>query len=119
MSEVTCTIGHKEYSLQAQPGEERLVRRAAAVLDDQAQDILAQAGRLPEPRLLLLVGLMLADRLNAMEERAVTAERENARMKASATTLGEIPSDLRTRLDALAGQAESLVARAEELVPEG
>ena len=54
MAEVDFTIGHKEYRLAAQDGEERLLQRAAALLDAEAQHILAQAGRTPEPRLLLL-----------------------------------------------------------------
>ena len=73
--DVTFTVGHKEYTLQAQDGEERLLRRAGALLDDEAQKIIEQAGRMPEPRLLLLAGLMLADRHNSMEDRALVARR--------------------------------------------
>ena len=36
MAEVDFTIGHKEYRLAAQDGEERLLQRAAALLDAEA-----------------------------------------------------------------------------------
>ncbi|MEF9606271.1 cell division protein ZapA, partial [Paracoccus sp. PXZ] len=62
MAEVDFTIGHKSYTLACQEGEERLLKRAAGLLDAEARVILEQAGRMPEPRLLLLSGLMLADR---------------------------------------------------------
>ena len=62
MATVEFRIGHKEYSLSCQEGEEKLLRRAAGMLDAEARQILEQVGRVPEPRLLLLAGLMLADR---------------------------------------------------------
>lgn len=40
MAEVEFTIGHKEYRIGAQDGEERLLQRAAAILDGEAQQIL-------------------------------------------------------------------------------
>ena len=63
MPVVEFTIGHKQYELSAQEGEERLLKRAAAMLDTEARTILEQAGRMPEQRLLLLAGLMLATTL--------------------------------------------------------
>ncbi|MFD2814617.1 cell division protein ZapA [Paracoccus aerius] len=95
MAEVDFTIGHKEYRLAAQDGEERLLQRAAALLDAEAQHILAQAGRTPEPRLLLLAGLMLADKVATLEERAEKAERHLNRLQANPTRV-EVPVIPRT-----------------------
>ena len=75
MAEVDFAIGHKSYTLTCQEGEERHLKRAAGLLDTEAQAILGQTGRIPEPRLLLLAGLMLADRASALEDRASAAER--------------------------------------------
>src|SRR5690606_2997205 len=63
MANVQFSIGHKEYELSCQPGEEKLLRRAATMLDAEAQAILEQAGRMPEARLLLSASLMLAGRM--------------------------------------------------------
>ena len=81
MPTVDFTIGHKDYTLACQEGEERLLRRAAAMLDAEAQSILERVGRMPEQRLLLLAGLMLADRAQAIEDRAAATERELARLR--------------------------------------
>lgn len=116
MAEVDFTIGHKEYRLAAQDGEERLLQRAASLLDAEAQQILTQAGRTPEPRLLLLAGLMLADKVATLEERAEKAERHLNRLQANPTRVEVpvIPSDLKEAMAELAARAESLADRLEE-----
>lgn len=116
MAEVEFTIGHKEYRLAAQDGEEKLLRRAAALLDGEAQQILGQAGRMPEPRLLLLAGLMLADRFAATEERAERAERHLARLQSNPprVEVPTIPADVKEAMAELAARAESIAARIED-----
>lgn len=109
--DVSFTIGHKDYTVQSRDGEERLVRRAAALLDEEAQKILEQAGRMPEGRLLLLAGLMLADRHSSMEDRALMAERELARMRSAAS--GMVASEVQDAMAELAARAEALAQQAE------
>lgn len=116
MAEVDFLIGHKEYRLTSQPGEEKLLRRAAALLDGEAQVILEQAGRMPEPRLLLLVGLMLADKYSALEDRAEKAEKQLSRLQSNPAKVEVpvIPEDLKEAMAELAARAESLSERLEE-----
>lgn len=116
MPTVDFTIGHKQYTLSCQEGEERLLRRAAAMLDAEARAILDQVGRVPEPRLLLLAGLMLADRTSSLEDRAGAAERELARLKSNPqrVEVPVIPSGVAEALAELAARAESLAEKAEE-----
>lgn len=116
MAEVDFTIGHKSYTLACQEGEERLLKRAASLLDTEAQVILEQAGRMPEPRLLLLAGLMLADRTSALEDRASAAERELARLKANPprVEVPMVPDSVREAMAELAARAEALAQKAED-----
>ncbi|MBU2958402.1 cell division protein ZapA [Paracoccus sp. 1_MG-2023] len=116
MAEVDFTIGHKEYRVGAADGEERLLQRAAQLLDAEAQQILSQAGRVPEPRLLLLAGLMLADRFAAMEDRAEKAERLAARLQQNPpkVEVPVIPPELKESMAELAARAESLAERLSE-----
>lgn len=116
MAEVDFTIGHKDYRLASQPGEERLLKRAAALLDAEAQQILEQAGRMPEPRLLLLAGLMLADKYNSLEDRADKAEKQLQRLQSNPAKVEVpvIPADLKEAMAELAARAESLSERLEE-----
>ena len=110
--DVTFSIGHKEYTLQAQDGEERLLRRASGLLNEEAAKIVEQAGRMPEPRLLLLAGLMLADRHNSMEDRALAAERELTRIRQAAN--GMVASEVQDSMAELAARAEALAQKAED-----
>jgi len=50
------------------------LQKAAGMLDVEAELLSDQIGRLPEARMLLMAGLMLADRTSSLEERAQTAE---------------------------------------------
>lgn len=123
MPTVEFRIGHKDYSLACQDGEEKLLRRAAGMLDAEARQILEQVGRMPEPRLLLLAGLMLADRTSATEDRAASAERELARLKSNPprvevpvipAEIGEVMAELAARAEALADKAEDILADADD-----
>jgi len=117
MPSVDFNIGHKEYTLTAQEGEEKLLRRAAAILDGEARQILEQAGRMPEARLLLMAGLMLADRFASLEDRADRSERELNRLKSNPprVEVPVIPQEMAEALAELAARAESLALRAEEI----
>lgn len=116
MPNVQFSIGHKEYELSCQPGEERLLQRAASMLDAEAQAIIDQAGRMPEARLLLLAGLMLADRANGIEDRAIAAERELQRLKNSPVRVEVpvIPDEVLDSFAELSARAESLAERLDE-----
>lgn len=116
MAEVEFSIGHKSYTLTCQEGEERHLKRAAAMLDAEAQVILGQAGRMPEQRLLLLAGLMLADRTTALEDRTASGERELARMKANPqrVEVPMVPASLVEGMAELAARAEALAQKAED-----
>lgn len=116
MAVVEFSIGHKAYSLTCQEGEERLLRRAAALLDAEAQVILQQAGRMPEPRLLLLAGLMLAERTTALEDRSLASERELGRLKANPprVEVPVLPPAVTEAMAELAARAEALAQKAEE-----
>lgn len=120
MPVIEFTIGHKKYELSAQEGEERLLKRAAAMLDNEARTILEQAGRMPEQRLLLLAGLMLADRTAGLEDRLANVERELGRLKTNPPRvevpvippqIGEALAELAARAEALADKAEESLAR--------
>ena len=118
MPNVEFKVGHKDYTLSCQDGEEQLLRRAAGMLDAEARQILDQAGRMPEPRLLLLAGLMLADRTSALEDRAASAERELARLKSNPPRIEVpvIPAEIGEVMAELAARAEALAEKAEEML---
>ncbi|MFK7870834.1 MAG: cell division protein ZapA [Roseobacter sp.] len=69
MPEVKIEIGGRDFDVACQEGEEHFLRTAAKLLDDEASTLTDQVGRLPETRMLLMSGLMLADKAAGIEDR--------------------------------------------------
>ncbi|MEX3015832.1 cell division protein ZapA [Gymnodinialimonas hymeniacidonis] len=68
MPEVEIEIGGRAFSVACQDGEESYLRSAAKMLDTEAAVVLGQIGRIPPERMLLMAGLMLADKTAALED---------------------------------------------------
>ncbi len=120
MPDLDITIGGRVFQVSCQPGEEHFLRAASAMLDSEAQPLVAAMGRLPESRLLLMSGLMLADKAAAIED-------ENRQLKAKLAEIEGRPQLEREKLEGpvippqevetlaeLAARAEALAARVEE-----
>jgi len=123
MPEVRITIGGREFDVACQDGEDHFLRTAAQMLDTEAQSLVGQLGRMPESRMLLMAGLLLADRTAAMEdqvrtteERAQAAEAALAEMQANPprVEVPVIPQSLVDTLAEIAARAEALAERVEE-----
>jgi len=120
MPEVKVTIGGREFQVACQPGEEHFLRAAAQMIDNEAQPLVAQMGRLPEARMLLMAGLMLADKTAAVEDEARTLRARVAelealpRPEAERVEVAVIPPQVRETLAEIAARAEALAARIEE-----
>jgi cell division protein ZapA len=135
MAEVTITIGGRGFDVSCQEGEESYLHSAAKMLDDEARVLSEQIGRMPEARMLLMAGLMLADKTAAVEDRireveATLAEREAelARLRDAPAPEPErievpvVPASVTDTLAELAARAEALAADIEEkaaAVPSG
>ena len=83
MTEVSLSIGGREFRIGCQPGEEPHLRQAAALLDAEAQTLEKTLGRVPESRMLLMAGLMLADRAAEVAQRAQAAEAQLEALQAN------------------------------------
>lgn len=127
MPEVTIHIGGRDFDVSCQEGEESFLHSAAKMLDDEARVLSDQIGRMPEARMLLMAGLMLADKTAAVEDRikmveAKLAEREAEleQMRAAPAPEPEkvevpvVPNSVTETLAELAARAEALAAEIEE-----
>jgi len=123
MPDLEITVGGRPFLVSCQPGEEHFLRTAAAMLDAEAQPLLTAMGRLPEAKMLLMAGLMLADRTAAVEDelrqlKARLAELEGRPAPpAQRVEVPVIPSQLMETLAEIAARAEALAARTEEKAP--
>lgn len=92
MPEVTIKIGQCAYTVNCPAGEEPQLQMARAALDAEASTLLAQVGRVPEAQMLLMSGLMLADRTLALEEQLKAAE---AALKQAKTEAHDISPEIK------------------------
>ena len=131
MPEVMIHIGGRGFEVSCQEGEQSYLQSAAKMLDDEAQVLSDQIGRMPEARMLLMAGLMLADKTAAVEDRikeveAALAEREAelAELRSAPAPEPErievpvVPPQVTDTLAELAARAESMAAQVEEKLAE-
>lgn len=115
MPEMMIQIGGRGFTVNCQEGEEKFLQSAADALDKEASTLISQIGQLPESRMLLMAGLMLADKyigtlegttdpsgeITKLQTRIAELEKENAQINAAS-------------LNQLATMAEELADRLEE-----
>ncbi|UWQ20687.1 cell division protein ZapA [Jannaschia sp. W003] len=136
MPELTVTVGGKPFTVACEEGQEPFLRAAADMLDREAQSLLGTGARLTTDRMLLMAGLMLADRagsadeelramdrrlaqqtklLDEMQERAEAPRPAPERVEVTREVPVEVPvvpDAAVSRLRALAERAEAVAAKA-------
>lgn len=122
MPQIEVKIGGRNFEVACQEGEEQFLMTAAAMLDVEASSLSTQIGRMPESRMLLMAGLLLADRTAGLEDKVREAEGRLAQLQAQleqaqtggATQRVEVPVIPREVVDTMA----EIAARAEALADE-
>ena len=127
MPEVEIRIGGRSFEVSCQEGEEHYLHAAAAMLDTEASTLTSQIGRLPEARMLLMAGLMLADKTAGVEDRLREAQARIAELEADTARVSDrpappperievpvIPPQVGETLAELAARAEALAAQVED-----
>jgi len=99
MAEVKIEIGGRTFEVACRAGEEHFLKSAAAMLDSEAAALNDALGRMPEARMLLMAGLMLADKTASLEDQLRNAP--------------QVGDDGRDALVARAKKAESQLAQAQ------
>lgn len=131
MADVAVEIGGRSFKVACEAGQEPFLRAAAAQLDAEASTLATAMGRLPEPQMLLMAGLMLADKTADLAERLRLLEEKMGAREARIRQLEDRPVPTPERVEverivevpavpdaALAGlrdladRAEALAARA-------
>ncbi|MEH6359673.1 MAG: cell division protein ZapA [Amylibacter sp.] len=114
MPEITIHIGGRDFEVVCKEGEEPFLHSAAALLDLEAQDLTGAMGRIPENRMLLMSGLMLADKTASLEDQLAAAGHANEGGPLASEVTAEIAqlkgdlkaaqANLKTAKDALVGK---------------
>lgn len=123
MPQVDIHIGGRSFEVACQEGEEHFLHSAAAMLDAEAAHLSSQIGRMPEARMLLMAGLMLADKTAGLEEKVKESETQMAELRAKIDTLESrpatrvevpvVPTEVTDTLAEIAARAESLAEQIE------
>lgn len=114
MPDVTISIGGREFQVACQAGEEHFLRTAASMLNAEAEPLVQQMGRLPEARMLLMAGLMLADKTAAVEDENRQLKAKMAELEARPLPAAEkvevpvIPAQVFETMAEIAARAEAL-----------
>ncbi len=127
MPEVKISIGGREFEVACQEGEEHFLQAAAGMLDTEATALTAQIGRLPEARMLLMAGLMLADKAAGIEEQLREVQGRADALESQVNALRSAPAPAPQRIEVpvlpdgvadslaeIAARAEALAAKVEE-----
>ena len=121
MPEIEISVGGRSFEVACQAGEEHYLEAAARILDSEASVLADQIGRLPEARMLLMAGLMLADKTAGLEDKLRDLQQELDGMRAAGPQRIEVPvvpDEVTQTLAELAARAESLAAEVEALQEE-
>ena len=104
MTELEISIGGRVFSVACDNEEQDKVKEAAELINDEAESIQSQLGRLPESKMLLLSALMIADRF-------VDIEKELKAFKEKSEDL----SDLKNKNEELEQQRNALQSNYQKL----
>ncbi|HMB13146.1 MAG TPA: cell division protein ZapA [Roseovarius sp.] len=99
MPEVKIEIGGRTFDVACQAGEEHYLHSAAKMLDEEAAVLAAQIGRIPEARMLLMAGLMLADKTAGLQDKLREAEDKLAEREAELDQLRNTPAPEAERVE--------------------
>ena len=129
MPEVTIKIGDRPFKVACPAGEESQLEAASSKLNAEAKVLITHSGRVPESQMLLMSGLMLADRAIALEKKLKAAEVEMSSLRQSIenkapeirTVIEEVkvisvPEELLESLAELSARAEAAADDLEEKI---
>ncbi|QEE35758.1 cell division protein ZapA [Octadecabacter sp. SW4] len=132
MPQVEISIGGRTFEVACQEGEEHFLHTAANMLDIEATSLSTQIGRMPESRMLLMSGLLLADKTAALEDKVRDAERRAADLQAELDRIQAqgapepvrvevpvVPVEVTDTLAELAARAEALADTVEDRFAQG
>ena len=121
MPSVEVEVGGRSFEVACQAGEEPFLQAAARLLNAEAQTLLSHAGRIPEAQMLLMAGLMLADKTAGLQESLQATEHQVAEKEAELNQwrnapqpepekirIAVVPDDVTDALSEIAARAEAM-----------
>ena len=118
MANVVVTVAERPYTMQCPDGEEDHLRELAQLLDTEVTRIKQSVGSIGDIRLLVMSGLMVADRLSEAIQKIETLEDQVQSLRetknVAQTQLKTLETNLTTHLDRAAVRLEGLAKKMAE-----
>jgi cell division protein ZapA len=115
MGQVAVTIRGRSYPVACDDGQEEQVIRLASYLDKRAAELDRTVGVVSETRMLLMIGLLVADELAEAHEELRRAREavEGAEAASRKAALDQVERRVAPVLDRLASRLDDIAARLE------
>lgn len=115
MAQVIVTVNDRPYTMQCPDGEEDHLRELAKLLDSEVLRIKSNVGAVGDIRLLVMAGLMVADRLSESVRRIeeLEGQLQGAREARNATAqqAREMEAKFAERMEIAAQRLQGLAAK--------
>jgi cell division protein ZapA len=116
MSQISITINGRDYSIVCDDGQEEHLTRLSEYLDTRVTELVDSVGQIGDARLLLMVGLLIADELSDAyaEVAALKGEAgDGARAEAAKSSGAELATEMASMLEAASRRIEAIAERLE------
>ena len=118
MANVVVTVADRPYTMQCPDGEEDHLRELATLLDTEVTRIKSSVGSIGDIRLLVMSGLMVADRLSESMQKIESLEEQVQGLRESRnlvqTQMKTLETNLTTQMEMAAARLEALAKAAAE-----
>lgn len=112
MANVVVTVADRPYTMQCPDGEEEHLRELAKLLDTEVMRIKQSVGSIGDIRLLVMSGLMVADRLSEAIQKIESLEDQVNGLRESRnlaqTQIKTLETNLSVQLDLASDRLEAL-----------
>ena len=118
MADTMITVGGRDFTVACREGEERYLQGAAALLDGEARFLAEHSGgqeRMAESQMLLMAGLMLADKMANLQEKLRLAEEKLAAREEQLREIEKTGAEGDAMPDGLAERLRELTEKAEAI----
>jgi cell division protein ZapA len=116
MSQISITINGRDYSIVCDDGQEQHLSRLAGYLDKRVAELVDSVGQIGDARLLLMVGLLIADELSdAYAELAARDEGANpAPARGRERNASQMADEMAGMIESASRRIEAIAARLEQ-----
>jgi cell division protein ZapA len=107
VGQVSISIRGRQYQIACDDGQEAHLARLGRYLDQQAEDLVKQAGSINEPLMMVMIALTIADQLTDANEKidSLTSAAAAAQAQVDTGTAGVL-NGLAKRIEDIAASLE-------------